>query len=280
MQLGIFAKTFAGVDFEQGFAAIKRHGLDCLQFNFSCAGLPTLPEAIDPGLLSQIRSALEGHSLKMAAVSGTGNLIHPNLKERAKCLANLRNVIGACPALGAPVTTLCTGTREPADMWRGHPENHSPDAWRDLVRSLAEILPVASENGVYLGVEPEPANVIDSAPRARQLLDEMNSPWLKVVFDAANLLEPQTLARQDIILAEALDLLGPDIVVAHAKDLAANGSRAHVPAGLGGVDYELYLTLLQKTGFKGPVILHNLAEPDVSSAVAFLRKVLHNVRSS
>src|SRR5690349_23650976 len=158
MQLGIFAKTFARADFDQGFAAIKGHGLKCLQFNFSCAGLPTLPDRIDPGLLRQIRSALERQSLTMAAVSGTGNLIHPNPSERARCLANLCTVIRACPLLGAPVTTLCTGTRDPADMWRRHPENHSPEAWHDLVRSLQELLPVAAENRVFLGVEPEPAN--------------------------------------------------------------------------------------------------------------------------
>lgn len=280
MQLGIFAKTFARGDFEQAFAAIKSHGLDCLQFNFSCAGLPTLPESIDPGLVRRIRSALERQSLTMAAVSGTGNLIHPDAKKRAKCLAGLHTVIRACPSLGAPITTLCTGSRDSTDMWRRHPENQSPEAWRDLLRSLEQILPVASESRVHLGVEPEPSNVINSAPRARKLLDEMHSPWLKVVFDAANLLQPQTMDRQDVVLAEAMDLLGPDIVLAHAKDLAADGSATHVAAGRGRVDYELYVTLLQKAGFDGPLVLHNLAEDEVSSSVAFLQQVLQHVRSS
>jgi len=30
-------------------------------------------------------------------------------------------------------------------MWRAHPENHSPGAWRDLVHSLEQLLPIAQE---------------------------------------------------------------------------------------------------------------------------------------
>jgi sugar phosphate isomerase/epimerase len=277
MELGIFAKTFVRVDFEEGFAAAKSFGLECIQFNFSCAGLPTLPESIEPVLLDRIRSALERSSLSMAAVSGTCNLINPDTAHRTKDLRNLRTLIGACAGLGAPVVTLCTGTRDPVNMWRAHPDNHSPDAWRDLVHSLEQLLPIAQERRVFLGIEPEPANVIDSALKARKLLDEIQSPWLKVIFDAANLLQPSTLHRQHEILSEAVDLLAADTVVAHAKDLTGDASAGHVAAGRGALDYKLYLQLLQRAGFKGPLILHNLSEEELPGAVSFLRKRLHDL---
>lgn len=276
MQLGIFAKTFVRADFEEAFEAAKANGLDCVQFNFSCAGLPTLPEAIDSALLQRIRSALERRSVSMAAVSGTCNLIHPNAVHRAKDLGNLQSLVRACGELGTSVVTLCTGTRDAADMWRAHPQNHAPDAWRDLAQSLERLLPIAQERRVFLGIEPEPANVIDSASRARKLLDEIKSPWLKIVFDAANLLQPRTVNQQEKILPEAVGLLGADIVLAHAKDLSGNPSGGQVAAGQGALDYGLYLSLLRNAGFAGPLILHSLREDQVLVAVAFLREQCRN----
>jgi sugar phosphate isomerase/epimerase len=278
MRVGIFAKTFGRANFEDTFAAVKGLGLDRVQFNFSCAGLPTLPGSTDPVLLQRIRSELERRSLSMAAVSGTCNLIHPDRTQRAKDIAKLQLLIRSCGELGTSVVTLCTGTRDPADMWRPHPENHSVNAWRDLVKALEGLLPIAQEHKVVLGIEPEPANVIDSAPRARMLLEQLKSPCLKIVFDAANLLESNTLDLQHKILSEAVDLLGPDIVVAHAKDLTRDPRAGHVAAGSGALDYGLYLSLLHQTGFHGPLILHSLREDEASAAVTFLQD--HLSRSS
>src|ERR1041384_5761189 len=190
MQLGIFAKTFVRPSLEETLDAAKANGLNCVQFNFACAGLPTLPETIEPALVRRIRSELERRSLFMAAVSGTCNLIHPDPVQRAQGLRRLQTLIRACQGLGTSVVTLCTGTRDPADMWRAHPDNNSSAAWSDLTASFAALLPIAQQQGIVLGVEPEPANVFDSAPRARRLLDELRSPALKIILDAANLLQP------------------------------------------------------------------------------------------
>lgn len=272
MQLGIFAKTFARAHFEEGFGAARALGFECIQFNLGCAGLPVLPEFMDPALAQGIRLELQRRSLFMAAISGTCNLIHPNEAKRAKDIANLKVLISACRDLGSSIVTLCTGTRDANDMWRAHPENRAPEAWRDLVKSLESLLPLAQEQKVSLGIEPEPANVIDSAAKARSLLDELKSPCLKIVFDAANLLQSHTLDLQDKILSEAVDRLGKDIVVAHAKDLTRDPGAGHVAAGKGCLDYGVYLSLLHQTGFKGPFILHSLREEEVPAALAFLKQ--------
>ncbi|HZR15820.1 MAG TPA: sugar phosphate isomerase/epimerase [Verrucomicrobiae bacterium] len=273
MQAGIFAKTFIRATWQETLAAVKGHGLECVQFNFSCAGLPTLPEKIDPALAAAIRTQLNQLSLSMAAISGTCNLIDPDAAKRGQELARLQKLIRASKELGAGVVTLCTGTRDPQDMWRAHPDNHSTGAWNDLLAALEQLLPVAEESGIALGIEPEPANVIDSAKKARALLDQLASPRLKIVFDAANLVHVGDLARQCEILAKAVDLLGSDIVIAHAKDLA-RGMTGHVAAGRGKLDYHCYLGLLRCAGFDGPVILHSLSEDEVPAAVAFLQKHL------
>ena len=51
MHLGIFAKTFPRPTLEETLDAVVDHGLAHVQFNMSCAGLPTLPETLDEELL-------------------------------------------------------------------------------------------------------------------------------------------------------------------------------------------------------------------------------------
>jgi sugar phosphate isomerase/epimerase len=261
MQLGIFAKTFARPTVEDIFDAVAQHGFECIQFNFSCCGLPTLPDEITPALANRIRTALQQRSLSMAAVSGTCNLIHPDPKERADCLRRLRALIAACPQLGTNVVTLCTGTRDRIDMWRGHPENRSASAWQDLLHSLENILPIAEQNQVFLGVEPEPGNVINSAPSARRLLDEVRSPVLKIIFDAANLVAEHARSEHDRVLSQAVELLGPDIVLAHGKNLS-------------GLDHSDALTILRQAGFNGPLILHGMEEKQLPEYLDFFRAIL------
>ena len=173
--------------------------------------------------------------------------------------------------LSAPVITLCTGTRDPADMWRRHVDNDSPSAWRDLLISLGEALAVTEAHGVTLGIEPETANVVGSAQKCRRLLEELKSPHLKVVLDAANLFHPGDLPRMREIVDEAFDLLGPDIVLAHAKEIGSDALPDGRGAGRGVIDWNHYLARLRREQSVGALILHGLNESEVPASVAFLR---------
>lgn len=174
MRLGIFAKTFVRPDLASTLDAVAACGLDCVQFNFACAGLASLPEKIDPRIVSIIAGELGRRRISVAAVSGTFNMIHPDPAQRREGLRRLNEIAASCAELGAPMITLCTGTRDAEDMWRAHPQNDSVEAWQDLLVSLEEALKIADKHDVYLGVEPETVNVVNSARRARRLLDEMD----------------------------------------------------------------------------------------------------------
>jgi sugar phosphate isomerase/epimerase len=71
---------------------------------------------------------------------------------------------------------------------------------------------------------------------------------------------------------EAFELLGGDLLLAHAKDV--KGSGEVVAAGKGDLDYDLYLRHLSEAGYGGPLVLHGLAEEEVAGSLAFLREKL------
>lgn len=269
--IGIFAKTFPRSTLDETLEAVSAHGINLVQFNMSCAGLASLPDAIDPSTTARIRAALSVRELEMAAVSGTFNMIHPDEAIRQNGLQRLSVLASACAAMGTNVITLCTGTRDPEDMWRRHPQNDSADAWQDLLTTMVTALRVAEDCGVTLAFEPEVSNVVDSAVKGRKLLDEMRSPHLRVVMDAANLFHPGDLRRMQHIIDEAFDLLGGDMILAHAKDLSRDGEAGHEAAGQGVLDYDHYVAKLAALPREVPLILHSLTEAQVDSSIAFLR---------
>lgn len=271
-QLGIFTKIFVRPQLGEVLSAISAHGLSQTQFNLSCAGFASLPDAIDCATQDAIREEFTRYEIRMAAVSGTYNMIHPDPKKRSEGLNRLHTLIEACCGLRTSVITLCSGTRDLENMWRGHPDNSTVAAWKDLTSAMGEILPLAEAHGVILAFETEPANVIDTPAKGRRLLDELRSPNLKVVMDAANLFHPGDVDRIPDVLHEAFDQLGGDVVLAHVKDLSANGEV--VATGKGVLDYDLYLHLLQQSGYAGPLILHSLEEEEVAGSITFLNAVM------
>lgn len=272
MPIGIFAKTFPRPSVEQTLDAVASHGLTHVQFNMACAGFPTLPDRFDPEVCDRIATAFAARGLTMAAVSGTFNMAHPDPAVRRAGLGALHPLALSCGLMGTSLITLCTGTRDPDDMWRHHPDNTTEAAWSDLTSTLREAVSIADSYGVTLGVEPEVDNVLDSASKARRLLDEIASPRLKIVIDPANLFHSGELARMRDILGEAFELLGREIVLAHAKDLTHDGQAGQAAAGTGRLDYDLYLRLLNDVGYTGPLILHGLHEDQVARSVEFLRR--------
>ena len=274
MTLGIFAKTFVRPSVEEVFHAVAKHHLRCVQFNFSCAGLPAMPEVIEPPLATRIRKSAVERRIAIAAVSGTFNMIHPDAAKRREGLRLLEVLAAACARLDTKVITLCTGSRDPDDMWRRHPDNDRPEAWRDLHVTMTKALTIADKHGVTLGIEPETGNVVDSARKARRLLDEFQSPRLQIVMDGANLFHPGELAGMTEVLEEAFDLLGKDLVLVHAKALPMEGHSAPIAPGDDALDWDLYFDLLRKSRFAGPVILHGVLEPEVARSLTFLRERL------
>jgi sugar phosphate isomerase/epimerase len=277
MQIGIMDGTIVRSTLDETLDAVVDYGIHHMQFNLGRAGLPALLEQTDTRLWDRIRTGFDARNMTIAALGGQYNMIHPDLRVRRDGLQRLRVLASACDRLGTSVITLCTGTRDPTNMWRRHPDNDSPEAWTDLVASMYQAVQIAEEFGVTLAFEPEVSNVVDSAQKARRLLGEIGSPHLGVTMDGANIFHAGELPRMREILDEAFALLGQDIAIAHAKDLDRDGEAGHLPAGKGLLDYEHYLSLLSKLEFDVPVILHGLTESELPESLAFIRKKMQAI---
>ncbi|MBO9197513.1 sugar phosphate isomerase/epimerase [Rhizobium sp. 16-449-1b] len=277
MKLGIFAKTFEGTDPQAVLKAVAAAGYSCAQYNMTCSGLPSMPDEIGTDVARAVASAAQYTGVEIVAVSGTYNMIHPDRATRSRGHRRLGVLAERCADMGTRLITLCTGTRDPVDQWKEHPANDTPDAWRDLLEAMETAIDIADRFDVDLGIEPELANVINSADKARRLIDELDSPRLKIVLDPANLFEVASLEDQRALVTSAIDLLSDRIVMAHAKDRKTDG--AFATAGTGVLDYEHYLSRLKAIGFNGSLITHGLGASEAASVSTFLNSRLDQQNS-
>lgn len=272
MRLGIFAKTFPGSDPAPVLSAVKAAGFSAAQYNMACSGLDAMPEHIAPAAALAVAEAARQSGIEIVAVSGTYNMIHPDPAKREAGHRRLDVIAAQARTMGTGLVTLCSGTRDPDDQWRHHPDNATPEAWRDLLRAMETAVAVAERHDVDLCIEPEVANVIDSAAKARRLIDALQSPRLKIVLDPANLFETAGPAKQRDIVSQAVDLLADRLVMAHAKDRDAAGR--FVAAGKGVLDYDHYLACLTRAGFTGSLVTHGLDAAEAPAVARFLREKL------
>lgn len=270
----LLATTYTTGTLEARFDEAKAHGMACVQMSLSCADLPDMPDEMPAGLPERFRKESAARGLGIASLQGTFNMCHPDAGHRRSGLRRLRVLAEACAPMGTNAVHICTGTRDTKSMWRRHPDNNSPDAWRDMAACIKEATEIARQAKVTLAFEPEVNNIVDSAQKARRLLDEIGSPHLKVCIDPANIFHTGELPRMKEILEEAFALVGKDIVLAHAKDLDHDGDAGHKAAGEGLLDYDLYLRLLRANQFNGPLLLHGLTRTQVPGCGAFLRAKL------
>jgi sugar phosphate isomerase/epimerase len=285
LQLGIFAKHVSRSTPEELFDSLAGFGFDCAQFNAACLGIPSLPDQIDAAPWSRAARAAQNAGVKVVALSATFNLLDENKLRLTDNFRRLKVLAQGATILGTDLLTLCSGTRNQQDMWTYHPQNQSVEAWREMIDAMQWALEIAVEHDLYLGIEPEVANVVSNANDAVRLINELQSNRIRIVFDPANLYRPPSDPRRDgHIITDALRLLGDRISIAHCKDVADPTTKraahqdceelyAHVAAGMGILDYHHYIAELKRlVPGSIPLILHGLSEEQIPASVSFIRK--------
>ena len=194
---------------------VKESGFDCVQLAPAKAieGINAIAE-INDRHLENIREAFARQQLEIAVL---GCYIDPALADEAQRLANVKlfcDNLHHAQKLGVRYVGTET-THFPSDA----PANEWEKQYALLKDSVLRMAETAEKTGVNIGIEPVADHTLDSPELTRRLLDEVNSPRLKLIFDPANLLLPQTAQKQDEIFQKMIDLNGDQVEVMHIKGI-------------------------------------------------------------
>lgn len=140
------------------------------------------------------------------------------------------------------------------------PEGDDPAEHRDeVMRRMRSLVKRAEEADIVLLHENEKEIYGDTAERCQDLMETIQSPYLRSAFDPANFVQCGVKPYTD-----AFPLLADYIEYLHIKD-ASFSEKNPVPAGKGDGEMKEVLQAMQKKGYNGFMSL----EPHLSAAGTF-----------
>ncbi len=272
LKLGIDARLYSALPVDEAARRIKADGFSCVLTGYAFADARLDPLAPDWKAVKKITDAFDRHGIKVAAVFGYYNVVHPDPAKRERGEARMLSLIANCKRLGASNISTETGTFNAKSEWMGSPENATEAGYQKCRKAFEKLARAAEKAGAIVSIEAYWRNVIGSIDRAERLLREVNSPALKLVMDPCNYFRKEDLPRMQPMLQEMFRRLGREIVVAHAKDVKAAPDGTDLPAaGRGVLDYPLYLRLLAELDRPMDLILEHLTLADMPRAREFVR---------
>ena len=243
MKIGVRAHDFGRQELKSLAKSIKDSGFDCVQLAPTKAieGINNFDD-INERHINDIAGEFYKNNLEISVL---GCYIEPSISDREKRLANVdifRQNLSYAKLLGVGIV----GT-ETTHLDINAPPEDREKAYLLLKDSVLRMVETAEKEGVCAGIEPVAEHTLNTPLLTRRLLDEVNSPKLKIIFDPVNLLLPATAESQDEIFTTFFELLGSEIAAVHIKDIVIeNGEKTWRNIGRGIVNYKLIFNWLQK----------------------------------
>jgi len=245
MQLGIRFHDTEKIHFEDRVKKVHDLGFKCAHIALSkIEDVPSAPGMLTPGYGKYIRKVFEKNDVDIAVLGCYLNLADPD-EERLKVIKSKYEAsIRFASYIGAGMVGTETGA--PNSEYKSCPECRSEEALESFVRGLKDVVLCAEKFGVIVAIEPVAKHIVWNADRARQVLDTIGSPNLKIIFDPVNLLDETNYEEREEIFAHTMEILGPDIVMLHLKDFVLeDGKLKSVGCGLGEMNYENILRFIK-----------------------------------
>ena len=222
-----------------------------MQLGYSTWGMPTLPadvaipylaklgfEAVEltviPGWVTElstldaparraIRQLYDDYQVDLSALAGHVPILTPEDEYRqnlARLQAEVDLAVDLAGADGPPPLNTATG---------GAPEHWEAD--KELaVERIGELARYGESRGVVIALEPHVGQGLNSPDKTLWLLDQIDSPWLKVNFDISH------FNVQGMSMEETVPPMAPVSVHTHVKDERGRAARLRVPDSRRGGD--------------------------------------------
>ncbi len=190
---------------------------------------------------------------------------------RAEGLRGAERLIRIGARTNAVSVYIRPGGHNPNGHWYAHPENHSQRTFDLLVASFKQLCHVAANEGALVAVEGHVLSALDTPQRMHALVRAVDSPVMKFNLDPVNFTGTvQGVHNTDVVLNELDALLGDQIFVAHAKDLAIADKLVlqidEVVPGTGAMNYPLFMQIFERRAPNGYFIIEHLPDAQLLEA--------------
>ncbi len=175
------------------------------------------------------------------------NMVTPDETARKEAVRTVQAALRLAGWMGARGIDTGPGSMNPAGPWYPHPDNWPLSAQRQLVRTLNECKAAAEDAGVFLSLESHQLVTLKTPEITLEVLDEVDSPWVRCDYDSANWITLETVFDTTSALNHHFDLLGKYMVSCHAKDIWIENKLAlHLQDGCPGKGLMDFKTLFRR----------------------------------
>jgi sugar phosphate isomerase/epimerase len=227
----------------------------------------------------RVRRVLGEHGLSIVQATGYNpQLTHPDDGVLSAELDRLRAAFDTARLLGSEMIISGCGSRHASAFYGPHPSNHTPEARERLITSLRRVVPWAQDAGVILALECHVTTALDTPEHIREVIQTVDSPWVRANFDPVNLLGDfskvwhnadamrhmwQTLGACYAKSAHIKDVVtDPDFVV-HISEAAP---------GDGFLDLDAYFEVVSQLGEDTAVIVEHLPADQAVAAITYVKR--------
>jgi inosose dehydratase len=220
----------------------------CAEVGYDCVELPTMadwpgaPEKMSSEDRKRFGEALATHSLRLSALMENLVLMaapemHAKNIERLRSAADLGHELK--PGNSTIIETVMGG---------------QPTQWEEvreaMVERLGEWAKVAEQTQSTIAIKAHIGGAAHRPEHIRWLLDQVNSPRLKAVFDFSH------FQLRGLNMQDSWNALASDTVFIHIKDSTGDQQKFQfVLPGEGTINYIEYLKLVRESGYQGDVVV-------------------------
>jgi sugar phosphate isomerase/epimerase len=196
----------------------------------------------------RFRDLLADQGLRLYQATGYWqNMVTPDESARKDAVRTIQAALRLASWLGARGIDTGPGSMNPDGPWFPHPANWTSSARSQLVKTLKECTSAAEDAGVFLSLENHQLVTTRNAEITAEVLDEVNSPWVRCDYDSANWITLETVFDTGSALNHHFDTLGKHIVSCHAKDIwIENRLALHLHDGCPGKGLMDFKTLFRR----------------------------------
>ena len=248
----------------------------------ACSGIFTRFTEEDPLTVSdahcrRVRDVLAAEGVEMFQATGyRPTLVHPDESARREACRTLCAALRIAGLMGARAVDTGPGSMSPRGPWFPDPYNYTAQAKEQLVKSVRECARAAEEHGVLLCLEGHQLVTLRSAEVMREVVDAVDSPWVRVDFDPVNWLTLETVYESGAAIDAMLGALADRIASAHAKDVVVQDRLVvhidHCASGSGILDTAALLRGMERIDPEAPIIVEAAETHELSDVFSFLRR--------
>lgn len=235
----------------------------------------TKPGSLSPGYARRIKDIFGRSGIAIAVLGCYINPVHPDEDERERQLRRFEEHLRFVRDFGCPVVGTETGSLNPDCSYNPGTQNEA--TFDVLCASIERLVRVAEACGSIVGIEPvADQHTISSIEKTKALIERIDSPSLRIIFDPVNLIPRSGLGEsQASFFARAFEAFGQRIVAIHAKDFCfENGKKSEtVAAGAGDFDFDAFFRILQAEKPCIDVLLENTSPATAPAAMALLTRI-------